>query len=94
MESVFQTQTSSEILLNETTKPEHKIKPKKRKKNRKEEERKAIKDKKLRETTLKKPLQELNQQGLEMAFGGTDQMKKDDMLNFLQKRGCKPEADV
>ena len=47
--------------MDETTKPEHKIKPKKRKKNRKEEERKAIKDKKLRETTLKKPLQELNQ---------------------------------
>ena len=29
-----------------------------------------------------------------MAFGGTDQMKKEDMLNFLQKRGCKPDADV
>ena len=61
MESIFQAQTSNKILLDAMTKPEHTIKPKKRKKNRKEEERKAIKDKKLRETTLKKPLQDLNQ---------------------------------
>ena len=47
-----------------------------------------------RDITLKKSLQELGQEGLDLTFGGTDQMKKDDMMNFLVKRGCKPDADV